>query len=225
VTTAQTHRLWQRFPYGWIEFRAFGEATPAQWLENYLASGDGWLPDDARDAITKGFHAGVSLFEDTGFASAGVSFTFGERPAVNLLCTNVVISESPDGLALHRSLPLGRFGEDSTAETFTAPDGRVGTISVGTLDEGGMEVIVAVGEIRLPDGAGSVVVMGVCTDTEQRIEIGVLTAFMLAMTQYLPEGEEPALPAGMDPMPPEELGRRLLEALQQQASQQQSAGL
>ena len=61
--------------------------------------------------------------------------------------------------------------------------------------------------------------MGVCTDTEQRIEIGVLTAFMLSMTQYLPEGEEPVLPDGMEPMPPEELGRRLLEALQQQASE------
>ena len=219
MTTAQTHRLWQRFPYGWIEFRAFGEATPAQWLEKYLASGEGWLPDEAADAITRGFHAGVALFKDTGFASAGVSFTFGERPAVNLLCTNVVLGDWPDGNALHRFLPLGRFGEDSTSEAFTAPDGRVGTISMGTLEEGGMEVVVAIGEIRLPDEAGSVVVMGVCTDTEQRIEIGVLTAFMLSMTQYLPEGEEPVLPDGMEPMPPEELGRRLLEALQQQASE------
>lgn len=209
----QRHVLWQRLPYGWIEFASFGQETPAQWLQRYLSAGDGWLPEEARDAISRGFQAGVALFARTGFDSAGVSILGGESPAVRLLCTNVVLGRAEDAVSLHRLLPLGRFGAESTAETFTAPDGRVGTVSFGTVTEAGMSVAVTVGEIRLPDDAGSVVVMGVSTDAQQRHDLGVLTAFVLSMTQYLPEGQEPRLPDGVEAVPPEELGRRLLAAM------------
>jgi hypothetical protein len=201
VSAAQTtrHRVWQRMPQGWIEFRALGDRTPDEWLERYLASGDGWLPDEARAAITQGFHAGVRMFADIPFDFAGVSIVLGERPAVSFLCTHVVAStpdEVADSVALHRLLPLGRFGDDSTAETFTSPDGRVGTVTSGALARGGIDSVMTVGEIRLPSDAGTVLIMGMCSDPAQRQELAVLTAFALSMTQYLPEGVEPELPAG-----------------------------
>lgn len=217
---AEKHLLWQRLPFGWIEFRSFGDETPGQWLDRYLASGDGWLPEEAREAIERGFQAGVALFAGTGFASAGVAIITGERPAVNFLCTNVVLGDSPDAVSLHRLLSVLRFGgDDSTAETFTTHDGRTGTISSGVLTEGGMSVALTIGEVRLPEEIGSVIVMGMCTDPLQRTQIEVLTAFTLSMTQYLPEGVEPVLPDGLSEIPPEELGRRLLDDLVQQRAE------
>lgn len=56
--------------------------------------------------------------------------------------------------------------------------------------------VMAVGEIRLPDDAGAVLIMGMCSDPAQRHELAVLTAFALSMTQYLPDGVEPQLPEG-----------------------------
>lgn len=188
-------------PQGWIEFRALGDLSPDEWIERYLASGEGWLPDEARAAITEGFHAGVRTFADASFDFAGVSITLGERPAVSFLCTNVVpVTDDDDSesLTLHRTLPLARFGGGSTAETFTSPDGRVGTVTSGVLAQGGVETVTTVGEIRLPEGRGTVLVMGMCSDPTQRAEITVLTAFALSMTQYLPEGVEPELPPGLE---------------------------
>lgn len=188
-------RVWQRMPQGWIEFRSFGDRTPHEWLNRYLAGGDGWLPDDARAAIVAGFHAGVAAFEGTDFDSAGVSLTLGERPAVSFLCTNVVrVAPGTDApsLEFHRLFPLARFGVDSAAETFAAPDGRVGTVASGTLELGGRAVVTTVGEIRLPAGDGTILVMGMCTDPGQRTELAVLTAFTLSTTQVLPDGVQPA---------------------------------
>jgi hypothetical protein len=188
-------RVWQRMPQGWIEFRSFGDRTPDDWLEWYLASGEGWLPDAARSAIVDGFRAGVAAFAGTDFDSAGVSITLGERPAVTFLCTNVArVSPEADApsLEFHRLFPLARFGVDSAAETFTAPDGRVGTVAAGRLTLGGSEVITAVGEIRLPAGDGTILVMGMCSDPAQRAQLSVLAAFTLATTQVLPAGVEPA---------------------------------
>lgn len=200
ASASQTaHRVWQRMPQGWIEFRALGDRSPDEWIARYLESGDGWLPDEARTAITEGFHAGVRMFSDVPFDFAGVSIVLGERPAVSFLCTHVVVTteeEVADAAALHRLLPLGRFGDDGTAETFTSPDGRAGTVSSGLLSRGGIDSVMTVGEIRLPDAAGTVLIMGMCSDPEQRQELAVLTAFALSMTQYLPEGVEPELPEG-----------------------------
>lgn len=190
-------RVWQRMPQGWIEFTSFGEATPDEWLEWYLASGEGWLPDAARAAIVDGFRAGVTAFAGSDFDRAGVSITLGERPAVTFLCTNVVrVVEGTDApsLEFHRFFPLARFGVDSTAETFTAPDGRVGTVASGTLELAGSRVITTVGEIRLPAGDGTVLLMGMCSDAAQRRELAVLTAFTLSTVQVLPAGVEPAWP-------------------------------
>jgi hypothetical protein len=186
-------------PQGWIEFRSFGERTPDEWLDWYLASGEGWLPDAARTAIVDGFRAGVSTFSGTDFDSAGVTITLGERPAVTFLCTNVArVAHDADASSLefHRLFPLARFGVDSAAETFTAPDGRVGTVASGALALGGSSVVTTVGEIRLPGGDGTVLVMGMCSDPGQRAELAVLTAFLLATTQVLPEGVEPTIPGG-----------------------------
>lgn len=199
VEQAVGHRIWQRMPQGWIEFRALGERTPEEWLERYLEGGKGWLPDEARQAIVAGFHEGVRTFADTDFDFAGVSIVLGERPAVSFLCTNVVVTrpeDDADAVSLHRLLPLGRFGDDATAETFDAPDGRVGTVTSGLVSRGGMDTVMTVGEIRLPGEVGTVVVMGLCSDRTQRQELAVMTAFALSMTQYLPEGVEPALPEG-----------------------------
>lgn len=194
---AVAHRVWQRMPQGWIEFRALGERTPDEWLERYLEGGQGWLPDEARAAITDGFREGVHAFSGTDFDFAGVSIVLGERPAVSFLCTNVVVArpeDVADSLALHRLLPLGRFGDATAAETFTSPDGRVGTVTSGLLGRGGIDSVMTVGEIRLPDDAGTVLIMGLCSDATQRQELAVMTAFALSMTQYLPEGVEPELP-------------------------------
>ena len=132
-------RVWQRLPQGWIEFRAFGDRTPDEWLEWYLASGEGWLPDEARTAIVEGFRAGVAAFAGTDFDFAGVSLTAGDRPAASFLCTNVVRAtagiEVPT-TPFHRLFPLVRFGDEAGAETFTAPDGRVGTVASGRLAHG-----------------------------------------------------------------------------------------
>ncbi|QYM64887.1 hypothetical protein [Microbacterium sp. Se5.02b] len=201
MTAAQQsrHRVWQRMPQGWIEFRALGDRSPQEWIDRYLESGEGWLPDEARASITEGFHAGVRMFSDVPFDFAGVSIVLGERPAVSFLCTNVVATtadEVADSAALHRLLPLGRFGDDSTAETFTSPDDRVGTVSSGLVSRGGVDAVMTVGEIRLPDDAGTVLIMGMCSDPAQRHELTVLTAFALSMTQYLPDGVEPQLPEG-----------------------------
>lgn len=103
--------------------------------------------------------------------------------------------EVADSVALHRLLPLGRFGDDNTDETFTSPDGRVGTVTCGPLARGGIDSVMTVREIRLPSDAGSVLTMGMCSDPAQRQELAVLTAFALSMTQYLVEGVEPELPA------------------------------
>lgn len=194
---APPHRVWQRLPQGWIEFTAFGERSPQEWLEWYLTSADGWLPDEARSAIIDGFHAGVGEFGSSDFDFAGVSITLGERPAVTFLCTNAVRGpkDASEASNFHRLFPLARFGDDSGAETFTAPDGRVGTVSSGTQDFGGSRVVVSVGEIRLSGDSGSVMVMGMCSDPQQRAELALLTAFALLTTQVLPEGIEPTDPA------------------------------
>lgn len=192
------HHVWQRMPQGWIEFRAFGDLSADEWLERYLASGEGWLPDAARESITEGFRAGVAAFAETSFAFAGVSIALGERPSVSFLCTNVVAGddEATDEDRFHRFFPVARFGDDGKAETFNAPDGRVGTVNSGLVTQAGMSTVMTVGEVRLPEDAGTVMVMGMCTDPQQRIELAVLTAFALSMTQYLPEGVEPELPEG-----------------------------
>lgn len=191
-------------PQGWIEFRSFGDATPDVWLEQYLRSGQGWLPDEARDAITTGFRAGVATFSQTAFDFAGVSIVFGERPSVSFLCTLVVPADEnavADAQALHRLFPVARFGDASTAETFAAPDGRVGTVSSGVVTAGGTRVVMTIGEIRLAGQAGSVLVLGMCSDPEQRMELAVQTAFTLSTTLLLAEGEEPTLPGELQRIP------------------------
>ncbi|MFS0712767.1 hypothetical protein ABC195_02705 [Microbacterium sp. 2P01SA-2] len=190
-------RVWQRVPQGWIEFRSFGDRSPQEWLDWYLVSAEGWLPDAARDAIVDGFRAGVELFADTAFAFAGVSLTLGERPAAFFLCTNVVPAAAETdaaATAFHRLLPLARFGDGGRSESFTTPDGRVGTITLGASTDGGMPHLTAVGEIRLGGGAGTAVVMGLCSDPQQSAELALHVAFALTTTQALPEGVEPAEP-------------------------------
>lgn len=204
TTTTAPRRVWQRVPQGWIEFRSFGDATPDAWLEQYLRSGEGWLPDEARDAITTGFRAGVALFERTAFDFAGVSIVLGERPAVSFLCTLVVPAgedAAADAQAFHRLFPVARFGDASTAETFTAPDGRVGTVSSGVVTAGGMRAVMTLGEIRLLGEAGTVLVLGMCSDPEQRMELAVQTAFALSTTLLLAAGEEPTLPGDLQRIP------------------------
>ncbi|MGZ0711556.1 hypothetical protein ACWPKO_24820 (plasmid) [Coraliomargarita sp. W4R53] len=192
----QPYRVWQRLPQGWIEFTAFGERSPQEWLDWYFTSAEGWMPQEARSAIVDGFHAGVGEFGDSDFDFAGVSITLGERPAVTFLCTNAVRGpkDASEASNFHRLFPLARFGDESGAETFTAPDGRVGTVSSGTQDFGGTHVVVSVGEMRLASDDGSVMVMGMCSDPDQRTELAVLTAFAMLSTQVLPEGVEPTDP-------------------------------
>jgi hypothetical protein len=197
MTRTTGDRVWQRLPQGWIEFRAFGDRTPDEWLEWYLVSGEGWLPEEARTSIVEGFRSGVAAFAGTDFDFAGVSLTAGERPAASFLCTNVV--RAAPGVDVpttpfHRLFPLVRFGDEAGAETFTAPDGRVGTVASGRLVTGGIPNVVTVGELLLPDDGGTVLVMGMCSDPSQRAELALLTAFALSTTQVLPEGVEPALP-------------------------------
>lgn len=195
-------RVWQRVPQGWIEFRSFGDRSPQEWLDWYLVSAEGWLPDAARTAIVDGFRAGVELFADTSFAFAGVSLTLGERPAAFFLCTNVVPAASEtsaDATAFHRLLPLARFGDGGRSESFTTPDGRVGTLTLGASTDGGMPHVTAVGEIRLAGGAGTAVVMGLCSDPAQSAELALHVAFALTTTQALPEGAEPAEPVPAAP--------------------------
>ncbi|MDE0547486.1 hypothetical protein [Microbacterium sp. C7(2022)] len=190
---AAPHRVWQRLPQGWIEFTAFGDRTPDEWLEWYLTSAEGWMPDEARSAIIDGFRSGVAAFGGSAFDFAGVMITPGDRPAVTFLCTNAVLATQGRGEAseFHRFFPLARFGQDSVAETFTAPDGRVGTVSSGVQNVGGSDVVISVGEMRLVGDAGSVMVMGVCSDPERRAELALQTAFALLTTHVLPEGVEP----------------------------------
>ena len=201
-STAESLRVWQRVPQGWIEFRSFGDRSPQEWLDWYLVSAEGWLPDAARSAIVDGFRAGVELFADTAFAFAGVSLTLGERPAAFFLCTNVVpsaVETAADAMAFHRLLPLARFGDGGRSESFTTPDGRVGTITLGASTDGGMPHVTAVGEIRLPASQGTAVVMGLCSDPEQAPELALHVAFALTTTQALPEGAEPAEPVPAAP--------------------------
>lgn len=195
-------RVWQRVPQGWIEFRSFGDRSPQEWLDWYLVSAEGWLPDAARAAIVDGFRAGVELFADTSFAFAGVSLTLGERPAAFFLCTNVVPAASEtaaDATAFHRLLPLARFGDGGRSESFTTPDGRVGTLTLGASTDGGMPHVTAVGEIRLAGDTGTAVVMGLCSDPAQSAELALHVAFALTTTQALPEGAEPAEPVPAAP--------------------------
>jgi hypothetical protein len=204
-TTASPLQVWQRVPQGWIEFRSFGERSPDEWLEWYLVSAEGWLPDEARTAIVDGFRAGVELFADTAFAFAGVSLTLGERPAAFFLCTNVVAAApetASDATAFHRLLPLARFGDGGRSDTFTTPDGRVGTITLGASDDGGMAHVTAVGEIALPAGTGNAVVMGLCSDPSQAAELALHVAFALTTTQALPAGVAPAEPTESLPAAP-----------------------
>ncbi|MDR2997581.1 MAG: hypothetical protein LBU78_05635 [Microbacterium sp.] len=190
--TTPAHRVWQRLPQGWIEFIAHGERSPDEWLEWYLTSSEGWMSDEGRASVTSGFRSGVAAFADSALAFAGVSIILGERPSVSFLGTQVVTDTSDGASAsFHRLFPLARFGTESTAEAFTSPDSRVGTVTRGTLDVDGREWLLAIGEIPLPDDLGTVLVTGIGSDPEQSLALSMSVAFALITTQYLADGETP----------------------------------
>lgn len=192
MTSTTQHQVRQRLPQGWIEFIAHGERTPSEWLEWYLASSEGWMSDEGRASVTAGFHAGVRAFADASFAFAGVSIILGEHPSISFMGTQVLVHPEQDAAkGLHSLLPLVRFGEDSVAETFRSPDERVGTIVRGTREIDGRAWLVAIGEMTLPDDAGTVVATGIGSDPEQEQVLLLSVAFALVTTQLLADGESP----------------------------------
>ncbi|TQL68968.1 hypothetical protein FB381_2869 [Nocardioides albertanoniae] len=192
-------QIWQRMPPGWIEFRAIDD--PDAWWENYLASGEGWLSEEATSALTTAFRMGISAFAGTSFDFAGVHLTFDPAPAVWLMCTQVVRTTKDSAAAksavdTHRTLALAKLGPNGSATTFTAGDGRVGTITFTAvpsddpaLTSGG--VLVAVGELPLPDRGGSAFLTGFCSDLSQFHDLLIRMAFTLDTLQLLPEGQQP----------------------------------
>lgn len=194
-------RVWQAMPQGWIEFAAQGESEQNAWWDDYLRSGEGWLPDDAREALTEGYKAGCAFFGDKDFDFAGIAIALGDSPFVTVMCTRVLRSDDTHtaqaGLGMHTLLPVLRFGEDAVAEPFQAEDGRTGTVTTATVVEGASTVVVAIGEIRLPDESGNVVVLGTCTDPERRDYLALHAAFALSTTRLLPDGELPPRPADL----------------------------
>ncbi|MFE6997407.1 hypothetical protein ACFVAE_15685 [Microbacterium sp. NPDC057659] len=199
-TTTSPQRIWQAMPQGWIEFVAQGADAQASWWEDYLRSGEGWLPDDAREALTAGYQAGCEFFRDKDFDFAGIAIALGESPFVAVMCTRVMPATSAEARrrarGLHVLFPALKFGEEPRSEPFQTEDGRTGTVTTAMVREGGTPVIVAVGEIALPDDRGDVLVLGLCTDPDQRDYIGLHAAFALATTQLVPDGERPSPAAG-----------------------------
>ncbi|UJP10357.1 hypothetical protein L2X99_01185 [Microbacterium sp. KUDC0406] len=198
MTTAQKDVVWQRLPQGWIEFRSFGDATPAQWWQNYLSTGEGWLTDDVRATLTTGFEQGVALFADAPFDFAGMHLEIGARPAVWFLSTQVArgtpdASEEAEGSLAY--LAAARLGAAGSSTSFTASDGRTGLIAFG-LAGNPAHGIVAVGQLALPDSRGVALVTGMTTDPERYEDLLIRVAFALDTTLVLPAGE---LPPDLDP--------------------------
>lgn len=193
--------VWQAMPQGWIEFVAHGESTRDAWWEDYLRSGEGWLPDEARDALTAGYRAGCDVFRDREFDFAGIAIAATETPFVSIMCTRVMRGTTADVGAhtygIHALLPALRFGEDAVAEPFQADDGRTGSVTTAIVAEQGADVVVSIGEITLPGDGGNVVVLGVCTDPERRDFLALHTAFALSTTRLLPAGVRPEPAAGL----------------------------
>lgn len=193
-------QVWQAMPQGWIEFVAHGDSTQESWWDDYLRSGDGWLPDEAREGLTAGYRAGCSFFRGKDFDFAGIAIALQEKPFVSIMCTKVVRDEGSDAgtraYGIHALLPALRFGEDAVSEPFQADDGRTGSVTTAVVSEQGEEVTVSLGEISLPDEGGNVIVFGVCTDPARREFLALHTAFALSTTRLLPVGTYPEPPAG-----------------------------
>lgn len=194
-------QVWQAMPQGWIEFVAHGESSQEDWWEDYLRSGEGWLPDEARDGLTAGYRAGCDFFRDTEFDFAGIAIAPIEEPFVSILCTKVVRPQGEEAgtraYGIHALLPALRFGEDAVAEPFQSDDGRTGSVTTAVVSEQGQDVVVSMGEITLPGDGGNVIVLGVCTDPMRRDFLALHTAFSLSTTRLLPEGARPEPAAGV----------------------------
>lgn len=188
--------VWQRLPQGWIELRAFGDQTPAQWWQRYLASGEGWLTEEARDALTAGFHRGVAMFSGSSFDFAGMHLDVGDRPAVWFLSTQVVraaedvVRDADRSLAYLAAAKLGAAGSSTS---FTASDGRTGLIAFGTVGTP-TQGIVAVGELSLPGDRGIALVTGMTSDPHRHQDLLIRVAYALDTTLLLPPGQTPPEP-------------------------------
>ena len=208
-------KIWQRMPPGWIEFRAL--EGPDTWWEEYLSSGEGWLSDEAIKALTTAFRAGVSAFSGSAFDFAGVHLTFDPTPAVWTMFTQVVqtATDTPaakSAVDTHRTLALAKLGPNGSATTFRATDGRVGTIVYTAVPNENPVlksdgVLLAVGELPLPDHQGSAFVTGFCSDLEQFHDLLIRIAFTLDTLLLLPDGEQP--PAADPGQPAQTLGSEL----------------
>lgn len=194
-------RVWQAMPQGWIEFVAQGASEREAWWDDYLSSGAGWLPDESRGALSAGYRAGCDFFAGREFDFAGVALAPGEHPFVSFLATQVLreTPERPYTSALHATLPLVRFGDDAQSEPFLTEDGRTGTVTTGIVNEGG--AVASIGEVRLPERDGNVIVFGLCTDPLRRDFLALHTAFALTTTRILPDGRKPVRP--IDELPSE----------------------
>ena len=194
-------QVWQAMPQGWIEFVAQGASAQDAWWEDYLRSGEGWLPDEVRDGLTAGYRAGCAFFRGRDFDFAGIAIALGETPFITVMCTRVlrgaVADAASSAYGIHALLPALRFGEDAMTEPFLSEDGRTGTVTTATVTEGASDVIASIGEIRLPDEDGNVIVLGVCTDPAQRDFLALHTAFALSTTRLLPDGAYPTPAAGV----------------------------
>lgn len=191
--TAVTDVVWQRLPQGWIEFRAFGDETPAEWWQRYLASGEGWLTDEARDVLTAGFERGIALFADSAFDFAGMHLEVGERPAVWFLSTQVVRGTPDASREADRSmayLAAAKLGAAGSSTSFTASDGRTGLIAFGLIGTP-VQGIIAVGELALPEQRGVALVTGMTSDPERYQDLLIRVAFALDTTLVLPAGQTP----------------------------------
>lgn len=192
-------KIWQRMPPGWIEFCAIDD--PDAWWDSYLASGEGWLSEEAISTLTTAFREGVSAFAGTSFDFAGVHLTFEPTPAVWLMCTQVIQTVTDSAAATsavdtHRTLALAKLGPNGSATTFRSSDGRVGTITYTAVpsDVPGLKapgVLLAVGELPLPNRGGSAFVTGFCSDLGQFHDLLIRIAFTLDTLQLLPEGQQP----------------------------------
>ena len=198
-TSMPPMKIWQRMPPGWIEFRAIDD--PDAWWDSYLASGEGWLSEEASSTLTTAFRAGISAFAGTSFDFAGVHLTFEPTPAVWMMCTQVIQAVKDSAAAksavdTHRTLALAKLGPNGSATTFRSGDGRVGTITYTAvpsdnpaLTSGG--VLLAVGELPLPERGGSAFITGFCSDLDQFHDLLIRIAFTLDTLQLLPEGQQP----------------------------------
>jgi hypothetical protein len=183
--------VWQRFPQGWIELRAFdGDDDASTWWDRYLASGEDWLPDEARIALTDVFVRGREVFRDTPFDFAGMIAAGTETPSVFTICTKVL----PAGDAASAgAATLLRVGEVVHAETFVALDQRRGSLTVSRVKiEGSAPVALSIGHLPLPAAeSGHVLVIGVSTAVDQVMELALYTAIALDSTHRLPAGVTP----------------------------------